>query len=81
MLGDLGGFDVPLMPLPNRLAYVMIISLGSGLSWEMSWEVCSALFLAMVLFISWIFLLFVERLLLAFDILVSNSFMLAVVSS
>ena len=62
----------------------MVILFGSGLSWEMSWEVCSALFLAMlsmVLFISWIFLLFVERLLVAFDILVSSSFMLVVVSS
>ena len=84
VLGDLGGFDVPLMPLPIRLAYVMVISLGSGLTWKMTLEVYSGLFLAMismVLFISWIFLLFVERLLVAFDILVSSSFILVIVSS
>ena len=57
VLGGLGSFDRPPMPLPIRLAYVMVISLGSGLSWEMPWEVCSVLFLAMlslVLLISWI---------------------------
>ena len=78
------GFLMPLIPFSTRLAYVMEISFWSGFSWEISWEVCSALFLAIlskVLVRSSMALHFVERALVLFEILVSRALILAVVSS
>ena len=55
----------------------------SGLSWDISWEVSSALFLVIlsrVFFISSIFVLFVVVVLSVFEILASNSLILGLVS-